>query len=295
MSEQQWDGRSRGTRFGHAIFIKLIKIGGLQPAYFLLRFVAQYYIWFVPKATRPLHDLYRNRLKFSPRDTRRLIRKNIRYFGQTLIDKAAVLYTRSDRQFRITHLGEQALEDMVQAGKGGILLSAHLGNWEMSGALLTKYDHVYNIVMFEGEEGSIREYMNSEGLERRFNIIYIKEDMSHIYEMSAALNRNEFICMHADRFMAGNRTIEGIFLGHPARFPLGPFVLASKLRAPVSFVFAMKEEGNAYSFYATPARVFEGRGMDGAQLMLEAYIAELTDKLQKYPHQWFNYYYFWEA
>lgn len=294
MSDQQWDGRSRGTRLGHAIFIKLIKIGGLKPAYFLLRLVAQYYIWFVPSATRPLKDLYRNRMGYSPGETKRLIRKNILYFGQTLIDKAAVLFARSDRQFRIAHLGEQALEDMVKAGKGGMLLSAHLGNWEMSGALLTKYDHVYNIVMYEGEESRIREYMNREGMERRFKVIYIREDMSHIYEMSAALNRNEFICMHADRFMEGNRIIEGMFLGRRARFPLGPFVLASKLRAPVSYVFAMKEQGNAYSFYATPAQVFEGRGMSGAERMLEAYIAELTDKLHRYPHQWFNYYYFWE-
>src|SRR5690606_33369814 len=132
-----------------------------------------------------------------------------------------------EHQFEITHIAVQALEDMARAGNGGILVSAHLGKWEMRGALLRKYNHVYNIVMYEGEDQKIRAYLDSEGVSRKFNIIQIKEDMSHIYEMSAALNRNEFICMHADRYMEGNRTIEGVFLGQKAKFPLGPFALAS--------------------------------------------------------------------
>lgn len=294
MSQQQWDGKSQGTKLGYAIFIKLIKIGGLKPAYFLLNFVAQYYIWFKPKATKPLYDLYKNKLGYNSLVAAKLVRKNIIYFGQSLIDKMFVLYSQSEKAFTVNRPGEQAIKNMAEAGKGGILLSAHLGNWEMSGALLKRYNHVYNIVMFEGEDQNIRQFMNKEGVERKFNIIYIKDDLSHIYEMSAALNRNEFICMHADRYMEGNRIMEAEFLGHKAKFPLGPFVLASKLRAPVSFVFALKESNNHYHFYATEAQVFEGKGMEGAQLMLQEYIEELTFKLKQYPHQWFNFYNFWK-
>lgn len=293
-AEQQWDGRSKSNKLGYAIFVKLIKIGGIKSAYFLLHFVAQYYIWFVPQATRPLMDLYYRKMKLPRREAKRLVRKNIKSFGQSLIDKTVVLLSGHEHQFEITHIGEKALEDMARAGKGGILVSAHLGNWEMSGALLTKYNHVYNIVMYEGEDQNIRAYLDSEGVSRKFNIIHIKEDMSHIYEMSAALNRNEFICMHADRYMEGNRTIEGVFLGQKAKFPLGPFALASKLRAPVSFVFALKQDSNKYHFYATDAATFEGKGVAGAETMLAAYIGELTSKLKAYPHQWFNYYHFWK-
>jgi predicted LPLAT superfamily acyltransferase len=291
--EQKWDGKSQGNKLGYAIFIKLIKLGGRKPAYFLLQFVAQYYIWFVPKATGPMRDLYANKLGYTKRKVNKMIRRNIISFGQSLIDKMYVMVQQSDHGFVVDHSGEKHIWDMANSGKGGILLSAHLGNWEMSGSLLTRYKHVYNIVLYEGEDKSIREYLNKEGAERRFNIIYIKDDMSHIYEMSAALNRNEFICMHADRFVDGNRTIKAPFLGYEAQFPLGPFVLASKLRAPVSFVFALKDDSDHYSFYATPAQTFEGRGMEGAQKMLEAYILEVTDKLKKYPDQWFNYFDFW--
>ncbi len=164
----------------------------------------------------------------------------------------------------------------------------------MSGALLKRYDHVYNIVMYDGEDQNIKQYLEKSGAQRHFNIIYIKDDMTHIYEMSAALARNEFICMHADRFMEGNRTITHPFLGEDAQFPLGPFILASKLRAPVSFVFALKEHATHYSFYATDATVFDGRGTEGAMRMLSAYVDELSAKLKQYPEQWFNYFDFWK-
>jgi len=291
---QEWNGKSKGNALGFAIFIKLIKIGGLKPAYFLLRFVAQYYVWFMPSVTKTLKKLYTTKLGYSDDQARKLVRKNIIAFGQSIIDKILVLQTQNENAFTVARPGEQAIVDMAAAGKGGILLSAHLGNYEMSGALLSRYDHVYNVVMYDGEHQKIKETLAKDGAVRPFNVIYIKEDMSHIYEMSAALARNEFICMHADRFLPGNRTIEHEFLGSLADFPLGPFVLASKLRAPVSFVFALKEHDTHYTFYATPAEVFEGRGMQGAERMLSAYVAELESKLKQYPAQWFNYFEFWK-
>lgn len=293
-SEQDWSGKSKGNALGFAIFIKLIKIGGLKPAYFLLQFVAQYYVWFMPKITKQLKHLYIKKLGYSIAESRKLVRRNIIAFGQSIIDKILVLQTQNEAAFTVDRPGEQAIVDMAKAGKGGILLSAHLGNYEMSGALLTRYDHVYNVVMYDGEDEKIKATMAKDGAVRPFNVIYIKEDMSHIYEMSAALARNEFICMHADRFLPGNRTIEHDFLGSPALFPLGPFILASKLRAPVSFVFALKEHDTHYSFYATKAEVFEGRGMQGAERMLDAYVKELEAKLKEYPTQWFNYFDFWK-
>lgn len=295
MAQQNWNGKSQGSALGYKIFIKLIKIGGIKSAYFLLQFVAQYYIWFKRDVVSLLQQLFIERLGYTSQEANRLVRKNIIYFGQSIIDKIAVLISGNEHQFQVSRPGEAAIEEMTTIGKGGILVSAHLGNYEMSGALFKRYGSTYNVVMYDGEADQIKATFDAEGASRNFNVIAIKDDMSHIYEMSAALNRNEFICMHADRFVAGNRTIKALFLGKEAHFPLGPFILASKLRAPVSFVFALKEHDTAYTFYATKPQVFEGRGMLGATAMLEAYITELEAKLKQYPEQWFNYFDFWKT
>jgi len=293
MSEQpSWQGRSRGSASGYRIFVWLLKTGGLGAAYSLLPFVTLYYRWFVPAAIGPLRYLYTRRLGYGKREAAKLIRENLLIFGQTLIDKIAVL-SGVAKQLTFTHEGVENIEQLVKDGKGGILLSAHLGNWEVAGHLLKRVNAVINIVMYDGEAEQVKQYLEQFENNRSFNIIFIKDDISHIYEISAALARNELICLHGDRFRPGNRTMEHDFLGKNALFPAGPFILASKLKAPVCFVFAFKETNFHYHFYAYPARVYEGRGTVGMEMMLKDYVHILEKKIKKYPAQWFNYFDFW--
>ncbi len=289
-----WEGRSRGSKLGYRIFVGLLRSGGLKPAYGLLHFVTLYYRWFVPAATRPLRSLYADRLGFDKKQTTQLIRKNIIIFGQTLIDKIAVL-AGIGSQLSFTHEGVHHIQQLVEEGKGGILLSAHLGNWEVAGHLLKMVEAPINIVMYDGEEQQMKEYMDQFESKRSFNVILIKDDLSHIYEISAALARNELICLHGDRFRPEQRTMTHDFIGAPAHFPAGPFILAAKLKAPVCFVFAFKETNFHYHFYAEPARIYEGRGTEGMERMLDDYVVEVERRLRQYPAQWFNYFDFWKT
>lgn len=290
---EAWKGRSRGTPLGYRIFVWLLKKGGLKSAYTLLHFVTLYYRLFVKAATNPLRYLYTQRMGYSAADASRLIKKNLMVFGQTLIDKIAVL-SGQGKELSFTHEGIEYIQQLVKDGKGGVLVSAHLGNWETAGHLLNRIEAKINIVMYDGEGEQMKAYMEQFDSKRSFNIIYIREDQSHIYEMSAALNRNELICLHADRFRPGNRTMKHVFLGEEALFPAGPFILASKLKAPVCFVFAFKETNFHYHFYAFKSKIYEGRGTIGMELMLDDYVALVEKMLKQYPEQWFNYFDFWK-
>ncbi len=289
----QWDGRSKGTTLGYRIFIALLKTGGLRSAYVLLKLVKLYYIWMAPRVTTALRSFYKERLHYSGKESRRLISRNIEIFGQTIIDKIATM-SGVETSLSVERTGEEYLNELAQGGKGGILVSAHLGNYEMAGHLLKRYNTIINIVMYDGEAQQLKAYLDQVTGPKTFNIIYVREDLSHIYEMSAALQRNELICIHADRYLPGNRTIAHDFLGESALFPLGPFVLASKLNAPVCFVFAFKKSSYRYHFYGFRPKTYAGRGLTGAQAMLEDYVQLLEVYVKKYPEQWFNYYDFWE-
>jgi len=294
MAKPAWDGRSRGSKLGYNIFIGLLRRHGLRPAYGLLHLVALYYRLFVPAATRPLRYLYEKRLGFSRIKSALLIKKNILFFGQTLIDKIAVL-AGGGAALTFDHDGIHHLEEMVRLGEGGLIVSAHLGNWEVAGHLLKRIEAPINVLMYDGEAEALKKQMDQFDSKRSFNIIYIREDISHIYEIAAALRRNEFICLHADRFRPGNRTMVHDFLGEPAAFPAGPFLLASKLKARVAFVFAFKESAFHYHFRAWPSKTYEGRGTTGAEAMLDDYVRLLEEQVKQHPDQWFNYFDFWKA
>ncbi len=289
-----WQGKSRGTSLGYRIFIGLLRKGGLKTAYSLLHVVGLYYRFLVPAATRPLRYLYEQRMGFPRAMASALIRRNIYFFGQTLIDKVAVL-TGAGSRLSFEEEGVENLEALAAAGSGGLIVSAHLGNWEVAGHMLRRVGVTINVLMYDGEAEQLKALMAQYEQKRSFNIIYVRENLSHVYEVSAALRRGELVCLHADRFRPGNRTMTRRFLGEDAHFPAGPFMLASKLRAPVCFVFAFKETTFHYHFKGWAAKTYEGRGTSGAERMLDDFTALLEEQLRLYPDQWFNYYDFWQA
>ena len=289
-----WQGKSKGTPLGYRIFVWVLKTFGVLPAYFLLRFVVLYYFFFSYKASRQIYSIYRRKLGYSRATSLNKLYKNYYLLGQSIIDKV-VLMSGIKNNFSFDFDGEENLLNIAAMQKGGILLSAHLGNWDVAGHLFTRLHTRINIVMYDGEHEKIKEYLEGVTGKRNVNIIVIKNDLSHIYAISDAFAKNELVCMHADRFIEGNKTLTTRFLGEEARFPMGPFLLASKFKVPVSFVFAVKESKLHYHLFASPVIDYTGISKDALmQQMLNDFAAEMEYKTKKYPEQWFNYYDFWE-
>lgn len=290
----QWQGKSKGTRLGYSIFIGILQRWGVGPAYFLLRFVSGYYFLFSWKTSRAIWYYFRRRLGLGWWRSAGFLYRNYYLFGQTIIDRI-VLMSGIRNRFSFDFDGEQHLHDIVKAGKGGLLLSAHIGNWEIAGYLLKRLNTRINIVMFDGEHQKVKEYLEGVTGSRNARIIVIREDLSHIYQITEALGNNELVCMHADRFMDGNKTLQLSFLGEQAHFPAGPFVLASRLKVPVSFVFAMKDSSLHYHFYASEGRRFEAADRQALPVLIaNAFTAAMEEKVKAYPVQWYNYYAFWK-
>ena len=289
-----WQGKSRGNRTGFRIFVWVLKNAGLSPAYILLRFVAFYFFIFSGKAFRCQYAFFRHRLGYSSLRSIGCIYKNYFWFGQTIIDKI-VLTAGIKNPFRFDFEGEDYLKQMVDQGKGGLLLSAHIGNWEIAGHLLQRLGADMHIVMYDGEAEKIKDYLASISEKHSAQIILIKKDLSHIYAIQEALAKNSFVCMHADRFLEGNKTLPALFMNETALFPAGPFLLARSFQVPVSFVFAMKDSLRNYHFYAGTSKVYSGPKESAIAEMLSDYCMSMENIIRKYPLQWYNYYDFWAA
>jgi len=268
----------------------------MVPAYFILRFVALYYFLFAPSSFSNIYHFYRARCRFGFFKSVLAVYRNYYVFGQVILDRTAMM-SGFQARFTFNFDGEQHLREMADNHTGGLLISAHIGNFEMAGHMLERLNTRVNIVMLDAEHRQIKNYLTA-FTHRSFSIIPLMEDNSHIYEIHRALENKEILCMHGDRFMKGSKLIRAYFMGQPAAFPSGPFYLAMKYNVPVSFVFAMKE-GSHYHFFATPPAWFPqqhnpAKRNDMLARIVREYIREMEVKLTLYPYQWFNYYNFWE-
>jgi len=290
----EWQGKSRGNKSGYRIFVAICKTFGVRPAYALLRFVALYYFFFSPVTSRVLYWYFRHGHGYSKLKAVRSIYLNYYTFGQTLIDKVVIM-AGIGNSFSYHFDGEENLLEIANGRRGGILLSAHIGNWEVAGHFLQRLNTNIHVVMFDGEHQQIKDYLTEVTGERKFNVIVVRDDLSHVYAIGEALQKNELVCMHADRFIEGNKTRACKFLGKEALFPVGPFVLAGTFDVPVSIVFAFREPSDHYHFHGSrPITRGETESKsDYIERLTGIFLHQMETKVRAYPEQWFNYYDFW--
>ena len=288
----KWSGKSRGTLLGYRIFVFSIRKFGVKAAYGILYFVAAYYFLFLKKSNRYIHYYFYNRQGFSYLKSKISVFKNYFVFGQTIIDKTAIS-SGLRNHFTYEFDGIENLKKMMSDKRGGVLISAHIGNFEIAQRFFSEIDFDYqvNLVTTDLEHSVIKEYLESvSDRKMQSKFIFIKQDMSHIFEINQALANNEIICFTGDRYFEGSKFLEEEFLGRVAKFPAGPFLIASRLQVPVAFVYVMKEANLHYHLYA---RIAEVKHRD-AKALLKSYVKNLESMLKKYPLQWFNYFDFWD-
>jgi predicted LPLAT superfamily acyltransferase len=299
MSEQtKWDGQSKAQVLGFKIFVFILNTFGLNPAYFLLRFVSFHYFLF-SKPNKYIKEYFQKVHGYSSFRARMAVYKNNFILGQTIIDKVAVM-AGAKNPFKVFHKNGEMLDELTAIGKGGILVSAHIGNWEVAGQGLNRLGTAFNVLMYSNEKEDVKQYMDGVMKEKKINIIAINEETkSHIIELHKAFTNNELVVMHGDRYREGAKTLTTHFFGRPAKFPAGPFIMAAKFGVPLCIVFAVKIDKHTYQFSTEkPIQVDRVRGE--AQLekvckdLLERYVIEVEKMVKAYPHQWFNYYDFWK-
>lgn len=294
-----WKGQSRGNILGYKIFIFTLKYLGLSFAYFILIFVSFYFFLFSSKSSKISFHYFRKILKYSKAKAIWSIYLNYFVFGKVLLDKFAILGGLKGK-FTYNFDGEHYLREMAENKTGGIIVNAHIGNFEIAGQLLERLNTKINILMLDAEHQKIKNYLTEVITNKDVNIIPIQSDFSHIVPISKALIDKELIAMAGDRFIEDGKVVEVDFMGQKALFPTGPFYLAARFGVPVTFAFAMKESKTHYHFFASPpekVKRFKNPDEQEQELkrFVEKYAKEFERILRMYPLQWFNYYQFWKT
>lgn len=287
----KWEGKSKGTVLGYRIFVFFIKKVGITSAYFILFFVASYYFIFLKRSNRAIFYYFNKRLGYSWLKAKRAVFKSYFTFGQTIIDKISITAGMRNK-FTYEFDGVHILTKLLEEKKGGVLISAHIGNFEIAEHFFGEIDLDFqiNLVTTDLEHSAIKNYLETISKKSGIKFIIIKDDLGHIFEINAALARNELVCFTGDRYFEGVKSLSDEILGETAKFPAGPFLIASRLKVPVVFVYVMKEPKLHYHLYAREAEV---KHRDEKALLKE-YINSVESMLAKYPLQWFNYFDFWD-
>lgn len=256
---------------------------------FVAVFVVPFYFLF-SKGYKPIYHYFNQRLGYRPAKAFFGVYRNFCRFSQVILDR---FYMFGGGKFDVQVEKYHLYQELAEGEPGFMILSAHVGNYELAGFSLVATKKRFNALAFGEEAEAIMENRERLFAGTNINIIPVKDDLSHLFALNNALDNGESVSFPSDRLLGNQRTVTCEFLDAPAHFPMGPFALAAQRDLPVLTVNVMKESVKRYRVYVNRLQKEGTTRGERINAYVRQYVEHLEEVLRKYPEQWFNYYEFW--
>ena len=288
--------RKRLEFFGHSIFYLVLRLCGQTGAYGLLFPVILTYILFSRKIHRLTGHYLERRFPQHSRGQRWIDTcRNVLSFGRILVDRAWLGCVRN--AFLADEvIGREKIDAIIAAGKGAILLTAHVGNWQTALANLHFLKVPVHALMQYDQQAAARHYFDLGERQRTFSIINADGPFGGMIEATAALQRGEFVTIMGDRLTRGpSSTVD--FIGEKARFPNASYTLAAHVGVPVIIFLAAKTGRKCFQMKVWDILYPQFESRESHQKILGGCSQKFAEALEKYlkvfPYQWYNFFNFW--
>ncbi|MSQ84008.1 MAG: hypothetical protein EXR77_14185 [Myxococcales bacterium] len=286
----------KGSVISIALVVWLATMCGRPPARWLMKAVALWYT-LLHRRVRQASREFGERLHGRPRTLREVYR-HVLCFAEATLDRLWLVQGRGDL-FTVTRTGHDYLVQLAAAQSGAILLSAHLGS--TAAMSIGNYDEKLKIRVV----GYFRNAKIINAALARLNpraaaqVVHIEPGQaSAVLAMRDRIERGEILAIAADRAGLNERVVHADFLGKPAPFPSGPFLLAAMLGCPVYFVCGVFRAPNHYDLYCEPFAEQVILPRKDRQRALQNYVDRYAARTEHFarlaPDNWFNFYGFWQ-
>lgn len=294
---RQWQGKTGGGHFGQQALFFILKHIPVVCLYPILYLIIPINLLFSRKATRSLKFYYQKIWKEGYVKSVWHSLKNELTFGKVVLDKFAVL-AGNPKQFDID-ISKEDMDNfyrLLDLEKGFIFAGSHIGNFELLGQRMVQDKKHISCVVYAGERKQYQERRSIAFGNNDVTMIPVLPDLSHLFAIKEALDKGEIVAILCDRHFGGRKIKKCHFMGNDAYFPTGTFLLAAQMEVPILSTFIMKEKGTHYKGFMKQLHINEEEPSISARAdeFLQEYVSSIEKILQKYPHQWFNYFSFWE-
>jgi predicted LPLAT superfamily acyltransferase len=260
----------------------------------ILYLIAAYFFAFAPAARRGSRAYLRRALGHEPGARERF--RQVFAFASTILDR---LYLVTDRYdcLEISTEGDALMLDTLERGKGAFLLGAHLGSFEIMGAVGRQHPGLRVAMAMYERPNRLTTLIRAAAPADAPEIIPLGR-VEAMLRIRDCLEEGKFVGMLADRAIGDTAAQSVSFLGRAALFPSGPMRAAAALRRPVIFMTGLYRGGNRYHVVFRQIADFSQPAAPGSReaavrAAILRYVAVLEEYCRSDPYNWFNFYDFW--
>jgi KDO2-lipid IV(A) lauroyltransferase len=211
----------------------------------------------------------------------------LRFSGRPPTDLAALVPRR---------VGTEHLLAARDAGRGAILLTAHVGNFEIGGFFLGEIGLKVAVVYLEDPSPVVERDRKAARDRLGIRSLPLTSELSPV-KILRSLEEGYFVAIQGDRDYAGNgRTLP--FLGRDVSFPVGPFRIAAAAGVPLLPVFVLREEDGTYRTTVEPPIRVEAASRaersEAERVAMTEFVSILERTVRENGEQWYTFSRFWE-
>jgi predicted LPLAT superfamily acyltransferase len=225
--------------------------------------------------------------------------RHYRSFALAIVDRLGI-WCGADGDFEFAEHGTELIDDLTAAGRGSLILGAHLGSFDALRMLAKRSGNVVNVLMFTDNAPLINAVFKELSPEAEARMIAVEPDSVHsVFTIRECLERGEHVAILADRIEPAERgrSLAVPFLGDPVALPKAPAELAVLLGCPVFLVLALRDGPGRYHVFveslAEPVRLPRRERARAVAELTTAYAQRLAHYCLTEPYQWFNFYDYW--
>ncbi|MCF7809903.1 lysophospholipid acyltransferase family protein [bacterium] len=176
------------------------------------------------------------------------------------------------------------IREILNRGKGVIVVSAHFGNWEWMGTAMVREGYDITFIVTSQSNQFVDEWMDRMRTKGGIKTANRKDAVKATLKV---LKNNEVVAIMCDQD-AGRAGIFTVFFGQPASTPRGPALFHLKTGAPIVFSSSMRGKDGKY-YVVFEEMVFDelAGNRDTDELMI---MQKITDRLEQeiraFPDQW---------
>lgn len=202
----------------------------------------------------------------------------------------AIASVRPDVQPRVRVHGQDRLQAAL--GRGGVVLvTAHVGPWDLAAQQLQSFPGADVIIVMEREANeAARRLQDHHRSERGIKVLHIGQHATDALPLIAHLKKGGVAALQLDRVPPSGRVVEASLFGEPFGAPEGPFRLASLSGAQVVPVFARRVGFFDYEL-AVSEPISLGRRPNPGEL--SAAVGQAVGAMEAFirscPTQWFHF------
>jgi len=308
-AREHWSKQTEsGTYYGMKLLLAIYSLFGRGVFKGCLKPVMFYYSLFAKKATSVSNE-YLNNLKHYAEEQNISLPANLTVyhhlssFAETMLDKLAAW--KGDFSLKnLTIHNQDVIAEAKAQQRGCVILGSHLGNLELFRALSKRHhDLTINALVFTEHAQRFNAVMKAVNPDSSLNIIQVSQiGPETAIMLDRKVEAGEWIVIVGDRTSASveKKVVWADFLGKPAPFPQGPFLLASLLKAPVYLLFGLRDDSKKEAHFDLHFERFSeniilprAQREEALKSVVASYAARLQFYTLKAPLQWYNFFHFW--